>query len=912
MGQPSVQPDPPPAPLSSPDAVLSLLERSSEAFVAFDRDWRYVYVNGQAERMVRRPRAELIGRTIWQLFPGAADAPFAADLRRAMDQKVAAEFRAHWPPLDAWFDVRACPSEEGLTVSFHNVTQQVATEQALKQSWDHIRLITDNLPALIGYVDRGLHYRFANQAYGEWFDVPPEQMVGRTIPGLLGHELFEVRRPFIDRALRGERVRFDAPTRHRALGLRDTDVSYVPDVDPGGEVRGFYVLVHDVTDHRRAEGALRASERAALESGERLRCALEAAEMGTWRLDFETNFATRDAGMSRILGLPPHDATEPAEAFFASAHPDDRAAVQAAFRRAVADCGTYLAEFRVVRPDGTTRWIRDQGRVFCEGDAPGAPPDYMTGATVDITDRKRAEQAVREANQRMLAVIDASPLAVMAVDPKGTVMLWNPAAQRMFGWGADEAVGKFLPAVPEDQHDAARDILRRSLAGDPVAGLEVRRCRKDGTSFDAALWTSRLTSDAGEPIACLGILADVTERKQDEAALEGARRDAEAARAAAESANRAKDQFLAVLSHELRTPLTPVVMTLAGLELDRSLSQEVRDDLAMIRRNVELETRLIDDLLDVTRITHGKLRLHPQPTNVHSLVEAVLEILDSEVRGKRIRLAVELWAGDAMVSGDAGRLQQVIWNLVKNATKFAPEGGRVRVRTANPSPRTMALEVSDDGIGIDPAALPRLFNAFEQAEQSVTRQFGGLGLGLAISKALVDLHGGSVRAHSDGRGRGATFTVELPTVGAVEKLVNRLHPPGRAAPRGAGRGKPVRVLLVEDHADTLRTLKRLLERLGYDVRPAASAAAALNVLASEPVDVLISDIGLPDATGHDLMRKVRTSHDVPGIAVSGFGMDADVKNSREAGFIMHITKPIDLKQLDAAIRTALKNPTTPK
>ena len=913
LGTPSVQPDParsaPPAdsPACPLPSVLSLLEHSSEALVALDPQWRCLYVNPRAEKALRKTRDELLGRTIWDAFPGAADAPFAAQLRRAVAENVTVEFRVHWPPLGAWFDVRACPSPQGLAVYFRDVSSQVAAERALEESWGHIRLITDSVPGLIGYVDRGLQYCFASAAYADWFGIPPEQVLGRTIPQMLGAAGYEHRRPFIERALRGERVRFDGPTPHRSLGERDCEIAYVPDVAAGGEVRGFYVLVHDVTDRKRTEAALRASEREARESGERLRAALSAADMGTWRLDLRTNLATHDQGMSRLLGLPPRESVEPVSDFFARVHADDRSAVEAAVRRAVADCSTYLAEFRVVLPDGSCRWIRDQGRAFAaDGAPPGAAATYMTGASVDISDRRRAEQAVREANQRLLAMMDASPLAVMAVNTEGLVMLWNPAAQRMFGWTADEAVGRFLPAVPEDQADAARDILRRTLAGEPVSALEVRRRRKDGAMFDAALWTSRVVDDAGNPIACLGILADMTERKQAEAAVDQARRDAEAARATAEAANRAKDQFLAVLSHELRTPLTPVVMTLAGLELDRSLSQDVRDDLAMIRRNVELETKLIDDLLDVTRITHGKLRLHPLPTNVHALVEAVLDMLSSDARGRRIEVSVELAASDAMVSGDAARLQQVIWNLVKNAIKFAPEGGHVRVRTSNPSPRALALEVSDDGIGIEPGALPRLFNAFEQAEQSVARQFGGLGLGLAISKALVELHGGTIRAHSAGRGHGATFIAELPTIGAVERLVNQIQPPPTF---GGARGqRPVRVLLVDDHPDTLRTLKRLLERMGYDVRPAASAAAALNVLTSESVDVLVSDIGLPDATGHELMRKVRDAHGVPGIAVSGFGMDADLKNSREAGFLMHITKPVDLKQLDAAIKTAVRAP----
>jgi PAS domain S-box-containing protein len=886
--------------------VLSLLEHSTEAFAAFDRDGRCLYVNGQAERLLRRGRAELLGHTVWDCFPGAEGTPFAAELRRAVADDVTVDCRAHCPPLDVWFDARVCPSGGALTVSFRDVTPHVATERALRESWEHVRLITDSVPALISYVDRDLRYQFANAGYLEWFGLAPEQVVGRNVAEVMGAETLEHRRPFIERVLRGERVRFDGPTPHRTLGVRDCDLYYVPDASEG-VVRGFYVLVHDMTDSRRAEAALRDSERTLRESRERLRAALEAAEMGTWRLDLRTGVATRDAEMSRMLGLPPQESTEPLPLFFSRVHPDDRPAVEAAARRAVDDRGSYLAEFRVVRPDGTVRWIREQGKVLCEtGPAGGPEPVSMTGASVDVSDRKRAEQAVRDANQRIAAVMNASPLAMMAVDLRGNVMLWNPTAERMFGWSADEAIGRFLPLVPPAEAGQALDVLRRTVAGEPVTGLETRRRRKDGSTFDTALWTSRLDGEDGTPFAILGIIADVTERKQAEAALEQARREAEAARAAAEAASRAKDQFLAVLSHELRTPLTPVVMTLAGLELDRSLSQDVRDDLAMIRRNVELETKLIDDLLDVTRITHGKLRLHPQPTNVHALVESVLDILRSEVRGKRIEVACELGAADSVVAGDAARLQQVIWNLVKNAIKFASDGGRVSVRTANTTPRSLALEVRDDGIGIDPAALPRLFKAFEQAEQSVMRQFGGLGLGLAISRALVELHGGSIRAESPGRGRGATFTVELPTVGTIERLVSRIQPisgAGGAPPVGR---PPVRVLLVEDHPDTLRTLKRLLEKMGYQVLPAASAAAALNVLASESVDVLVSDIGLPDATGHELMRRVRAAHDVPGIAVSGYGMDSDLKNSRDAGFLTHITKPVDLKQLDAAIRTAVR------
>jgi PAS domain S-box-containing protein len=1004
---------------------LSLLEHGGEAACALDADFRCVYLNAAAERLLRKGRAALLAKTLWHDFPGEGASGLAESFRRAASTNAPADFRIHWPPLDASLDVRFRPTPGGAAVYFSAVSDQ---PRGPADNWERLRLITDSLPALISYVDRDLRYQFSNSAYGEWFDVKPEAMLGKTIPELLDKTLFESRRPFIERALRGERLQFDADTPHKSLGVRHTEMTYVPDIR-GGEIRGFYVLVHDITDRARTEEAhregerrlrlalsatrmgiwerdfrtdtlhfspeafevlgmpwrevpprpddlwsmvhpgdaqnlrdsladllrdgsgfardlrvirpdgavrwarshgillrdergqparmigtiqdvtarkdeedqLRRSEQTLRESRERLRVALAAAELGTWRLDLNTHLAVHDEGMNRLIGLDPVESEVSSDQFISLVHPDDRANFDAALRRALADRGTYLAEFRIVRPDGATRWIREQGKVLCDDGG----PRWLAGASVDITDRKRAEQAVREANQRMMAVVDASPLAVMALDLHGTVLLWNPAAERMLGWTADEAIGRFTPAVPDDQAEGVREIIRRSLAGNLAAGLEVRRRRKDGSVFDAALWTARLLDDAGKPIAVLGILADITERKHAEVALEQARAEAVAARAVAEAANQSKDQFLAVLSHELRTPLAPVVMTVAGLELDRSLSQEVRDDLAMIRRNVELETKLIDDLLDVTRIVNGKLRLQHQPTDVHALVGSVTGILGSDLRSKRLHLHTELAALEATVAGDAARLQQVIWNLLKNAIKFTPDGGNVAVRTWNPSPRTFALEVSDDGIGIDPAALPRLFQAFEQAEQSITRQFGGLGLGLAISKALVELHGGAIRADSSGRGRGATFAIELPTVGAVERVINPIQPTAGAA-HAAGHDH-VRVLLVEDHPDTLRTLKRLLEKMGYRVTPAASASAALNILATEPVDVLVSDIGLPDFTGHELMRKVRAINKrLPGIAVSGFGRDADLKNSHDAGFLTHITKPVDVQQLDAAIRSAVR------
>ncbi|HEV8377967.1 MAG TPA: ATP-binding protein, partial [Tepidisphaeraceae bacterium] len=371
------------------------------------------------------------------------------------------------------------------------------------------------------------------------------------------------------------------------------------------------------------------------------------------------------------------------------------------------------------------------------------------------------------------------------------------------------------------------------------------------------------------------------------------------AKAAAEEANRAKDQFLAVLGHELRTPLTPVLMTTAMLESEPGLPPRMRDDLAMIRRNIALETQLIDDLLDLSRVVNGKMVLHKRDLDVHPLVRNVVEMVDADARAKLIHVELELRAERDRVHADSARLHQVIWNLLKNAIKFTPENGRIIIRTGNDERGWLKIEVRDTGIGIDPQALPKIFNAFEQGGQGMARKFGGLGLGLAISKTVVDLHEGTICAHSEGKGHGACFTVGLATMVWVHERVQVADP---SVPVVNG-DRPLRILLVDDHADTLKVLRRILESSGHCVTPATSVQEASRAAEADGFDLLISDIGLPDGTGLDVMRSVHARHPgLPAIAMTGFGMEQDIRNSEEAGFSTHLTKPVDIASLEAAVR----------
>jgi PAS domain S-box-containing protein len=391
-----------------------------------------------------------------------------------------------------------------------------------------------------------------------------------------------------------------------------------------------------------------------------------------------------------------------------------------------------------------------------------------------------------------------------------------------------------------------------------------------------------------------------------------------AARAEAEEANRAKDQFLAVLSHELRTPLTPILASVSALLDEPETSPEVRSVLELTHWGIELESRLIDDLLDITRIIRGRLSLHPETTDAHFLLLRAEEICRPEIEAGRITLRRELAAVEHHVDADPARLEQVYWNLIKNAVKFSPRGGTLTIRTRNQSmPRSgsatevaeLVVEIADTGIGIEPAVLPTIFDAFTQAEAGQVRRFGGLGLGLAISRSVVEAHGGRIVATSAGKDQGATFTIHLATVPSASR-----GEPVPATPASMVNSQPcpstsqrsmLKILLVEDDGPTLKVMTRLLGKAPYVVKTANTIATALEAASEADFDLIISDIGLPDGSGLELMRQIRDRYAARGIALSGYGMEEDIRKSREAGFLAHLTKPVDFQKLQVAIAQVL-------
>jgi HAMP domain-containing protein/signal transduction histidine kinase len=363
--------------------------------------------------------------------------------------------------------------------------------------------------------------------------------------------------------------------------------------------------------------------------------------------------------------------------------------------------------------------------------------------------------------------------------------------------------------------------------------------------------------------------------------------------------NLAKDQFLAMLSHELRTPLTPVLASALALESEPALPQEVHESLHMIRRNVELEARLIDDLLDLTRIDRGKIQLNFEIVDAHTLLQNALEICQAEIDRKHLRRSLNLGARKVHLRADPARLQQIFWNLINNAVKFTPSDGQISISTSNTSKGELRVEIADTGLGIESEALPKIFDAFEQGGRT---QLGGLGLGLAISKALVEAHKGTITAQSAGRNKGSTFTLVFPT---SERAAAQIAP--AVSPKLPAH-QAMRILLVEDHEDSNRSLTNLLRRRGYQVQSALNFQSALDLGTKGEFDVLISDLALPDGSGIDLMQTLQSTRPILGIALTGFGMEDDVRKSREAGFQHHLVKPIDLNKLDLLIQESATAP----
>lgn len=501
-----------------------------------------------------------------------------------------------------------------------------------------------------------------------------------------------------------------------------------------------------------------------------------------------------------------------------------------------------------------------------------------------------------ERQKEILAVTLASiGDAVIIADVQGSVTFLNAIAEQLTGWTAAEAGGqpcsKVFHIINEHSREPVDSPVDKVLASGMIVGLanHTLLIRKDGSELPI--------DDSGAPIreadgtvrGVVLVFRDFSAHKETERLLVNAKEEMEAA-------SKAKDRFLATLSHELRTPLTPVLATLSAWQARHALPPILHPDLQLLRRNVELEARLIDDLLDITRIENGKLFLEKETVDAHGLIEAVATLFRADCGARNISVSLKLQARHSFVEADSARLQQVFWNIIGNAVKFTGTGGDIEIVTTNPNPQTLRVDISDTGIGMSRETLASLFQRFEQGRLAPQRRAQGLGLGLSIARALVDSHGGTLEASSLGLDRGASFTVTLPARPAPADSSRESSP---SAGRPAGR--KLWILLLEDHEDTAVVMESVLRSMGHEVVTRPTVAEALHEVRKKSFDIILSDLGLPDGSGLDFIRTAREVTQVPAVALTGYGMAEDIEKCLAAGFTEHLTKPVDFERLEMTL-----------
>jgi two-component system CheB/CheR fusion protein len=893
--------------------VDDLFDAVPDPTLLVDDRWRVVRANAAARDLLGPTAAAVAGEAdgFWRALPDAAEPSrqrlYVAALAAG---GTLARFDQHLADRDAWFTARCRAVSPGrLLVTLTDVTDLRRTDADLAEREQRYRLMFEQspLPIFVYEVD-SKRILMANDAFVTQYGYARGDVIGMSVFDLCSPDEGAWARELVSSYTSATGTRNLSVHHRRADGTRfPVNVTTHGFVVAGRAVRAG--LAVDVTERDRAERELRDSEY-------RYRSLIETADSIVISLDLNHGItewnaaAERVSGYSRaeVLGRNYHEMFLP---------PEMRPAVEAEADRLIGGVPTRGFEGIMVSRDGqrhTLLWNAHRTT-----DATGAPTGVVAVAQ-DITDRKRAEDALRASESLHRTLGDAMPQLMWTVGADGAFEYVNARFTDFTGLTTADLArspgdAAWAAFVHPDDLPSLIDRWRQDRAAVAAGEMEVRwcggrQCTEEGHWF--LVRQAPLTDGAGRVIRWVGTATDVDELKRAQADLHRAKEAADHARAAAEQANEAKDQFLAVLSHELRTPLTPVLLTASALQVDPALDPDVREAVGMIVEQIELEARLIDDLLDLTRIARGKFLLNPQRLDGHDLVRRAVEVCRATIDAAGVGLTVDLSAAARDLDADPTRIQQVLCNLLANAAKFTPAGGRVRVRTWNevpPPPATpgdaappvvFAVEVSDTGVGIEPDVLPRIFNAFEQGERSITRRFGGLGLGLTIGRTITDMHGGALSATSGGRGRGATLTLRLPVVTA----------PVVAAPAPAGPAPVVRrlrVLLVDDHVPTLRLMTRLVQSLGHEVRAADSAAAALEMVRAECPDLLISDIGMPSQSGWSLLADIHAfCPDAPvALAVSGYGTDDDVRRSRTAGFARHLVKPIGLDDLRAAIEQVM-------
>jgi PAS domain S-box-containing protein len=823
---------------------------------------------------------------------------------------VAAEFRIRARDGEYhWFSGRMVPRKtaEGELIEWvgtlRDITARKAAESAVRESEARFRAMFEL--ASVGMVEMDLksgtlvHF---NERFREITGYPAEKLQEMPVRLLTHPEDREKDQRIYQGALERSDLQYRNEKRYlryngEAVWVR-VNASFLRDAS--GEFVRSVAVVEDVTERHHAEEALQESER-------HYRSLFETMHQGVVYQGPEGAILSMNLAAEEILGssreelmgqspktlehltLDEHGNSLPAEE-----HPGMRA-----LRTGEGVQGQLLQFFN--ERERQYRWLEVTAVPLFRNEDP--KPYQVYAIFNDVTERRRTEETIRRNHDRLRLALEAAHAGTFEIFLPQREIEATVGVLRLFGFPEDARPphSEFLERIHAEDRQRVQEAIDRVSLENLGYTLEYRIVHPTGKTVWAASRAQPVFGPNGKVVGIIGALLDATERMEAARVLAKAKEEAEAG-------SRAKDAFLAALSHELRTPLSPVLLLASEGSSNCSYQAEARQDFEAIRKNIALEARLIDDLLDLTRITNGKLPLEMHEIDVHTVLLDALTIVRAETQAKELRITVDLAANNAKVHGDPVRLQQVFWNLLRNSVKFTPPRGGVALVTRE-AHDMLEIEISDTGYGLTPQELATVFNAFAQGEHagpSGSHQFGGMGLGLSITRMLVELHAGEITACSAGRDRGSCLTVRLPLMKERPAQGSAGHGAMKAIgnPSNDRPAKTFQILLVEDHTPTRETLCRILRRRGHTVFEAASVTEALELAHSRDFDVLVSDIGLPDGDGCELMVSLAAARpDLRGLAISGYGSDEDLARSTAAGFATHLTKPVEVALLERALQS---------
>ncbi|WP_445255177.1 PAS domain-containing protein [Oculatella sp. LEGE 06141] len=776
-------------------------------------------------------------------------------------------------------------------------TERRQAEEALRQSEDRFHAVAANLPrGAVFIVDRNLRYLLAAGEALQAAGLNSEDLIGKTIWDALDPTLAASYEPCFRQVLNGKPFSVEHESHDRYYISHGT-----PLYNDCGEVYAVLVMSYDISDRKHVEAERQQTEVALRESEEKLSLFIKHAPAAMAMFDRELRYLAYSQRW-----IEDYDLTEP---MIGRSHYEVFPEISEAWKQIHQNCLAGAIEKSdddcFNRLDGSVDWLKWEARPWFN--AAGEIGGIVIFAE-NITDRKLAEAELRQKNAILDVVNQSAPTPIFVKDRQGRIIYANPATLEVLGKSAAEVIGHRDCDLYPNAEDAAR-VMENDQRIMASGQTEVVEESPDGIRTFLGM-KAPYRNEAGEVIGLIGISNDITDRIQIERDRERILQQEQAAREAAEQANRIKDEFLAVLSHELRSPLNPILGWSRLLQKGNLDATKTAQALATIERNAKLQSELIEDLLDVSRILQGKLSLTVSSIDLTAVIRSAVETVQLAAEAKSITVAASLDAEVGTVSGDATRLQQVVWNLLSNAVKFTPIDGRVEVRLEQVDHQAQ-ITVSDNGNGIPANFLPFVFDCFRQESGATTRQFGGLGLGLAIVRHLVELHGGTVTAASAGKGVGATFTVKLP-------LLKR-QGDGEMERRGDGemeRGSStlpltgLQILVIDDETDSRDFVAFVLEQAGANVTTAAIASEGFLALTHAPPDVLVSDIGMPEVDGYMLMRQIRAlppeqGGQVKAIALTAYAGDFNQQQALQAGFEQHISKPVEPEALVRAVHALL-------